>query len=53
MLFGLTFKCDGETAQIRVTDSMRLEFRVTKGVSGRLGNGPTWNAGRTEALRKP
>lgn len=31
MLFGLTFKCDGETAQIRVTDSMRLEFRVTKG----------------------
>ena len=30
MLFGLTFKCDGETAQIRVTDSMQLEFRVTK-----------------------
>lgn len=30
MLFGLTFKCGGETAQIRVTDNMQLQFRATK-----------------------
>ena len=30
MLFGLTFKCSGETAQLRVTDTMQLQFRATK-----------------------
>lgn len=30
MLFGLTFKCGGETAQIRVTDAMQLQFRATR-----------------------
>lgn len=30
MLFGLTFKCNGETAQIRIANDLRLEFRITQ-----------------------
>lgn len=30
MLFGLTFKCNGETAQIRITEDMQLQFRITE-----------------------
>lgn len=30
MLFGLTFKCGGETAQIRIAENMQLQFRITE-----------------------